>query len=167
LAERTEKTPVDVEIAGSAPSIGRERRLKAVNVKENAAMKYMLLMAGTKADFEWYANWPKKDLEAHFAFMHDFNRELKESGKLVATEGLAFPDQAVIVRAGPDGAPITDGVFPESKEFLAGYWIVDVENADEAHRIAARASAGPGCKERGAQPIEVRRVMSGPPDDIL
>jgi hypothetical protein len=125
-------------------------------------MKYILLMTGTKADFDWYAQWSKEELQAQFAFMHAFNKELKDSGVLVATEGLAFPDQAKLVRAGSDGAPITDGVFPESKEYLAGFWIVDVESPEQAYQIAARASAGPGNKSRGNQPIEVRQVMSGP-----
>jgi hypothetical protein len=135
-------------------------------------MKYMLMMSGTKADFDWYAKWSKQDLEAHFAFMHAFNKELKDSGALVAAEGLAFPDQAKIVRAGNDGMPITDGIFPESKEFLAGYWIVDVESPEVAYRIASRASAAPhppGHGPGGAlenQPIEVRQVMSGPPEEL-
>ena len=61
-----------------------------------------------------------------------------------------------------DGAPITDGVFPESKEFLAGFWIVDVETAERAYAIAARLSAAPGPERSAAQmPIEVRPVMSG------
>ncbi len=113
----------------------------------------------------------RQDLQAHFAFMHAFNKELKDSGAFVAAEGLAFPDQAKIVRAGSDGTPITDGVFPEAKEFLAGYWIIDVESPEEAYRIAARASRrrpvapGPaGIAEN--QPIEVRQVMSGPPEEL-
>jgi hypothetical protein len=135
-------------------------------------MKYSLMMMGTKADFDWYAQWSKQDLQAHFAFMYAFNKELKDSGVLVATEGLAFPDQAKIVRAGPDGAPITDGVFPESKEFLAGYWIVDVESPEQAYRIAARASMAPHPPRHGPggspenQPIEVRQLMSGPPEEL-
>ena len=131
-------------------------------------MKYILMMNATKADFEWYAKWPKEDLQANFAFMRAFNKELKDSGVLVATEGLAWPDQAVIVRAGSDGTPITDGVFPEAKEFLAGYWIVDVESPEEAYRIAARASAAPAPEgTEGTMPIEVRQVMSGPPEELL
>ncbi|MBZ5591285.1 MAG: YciI family protein [Acidobacteriia bacterium] len=130
-------------------------------------MKYILMMTGTKADFEWYAKWPKQDLQAHAEFMHAFNKELKDSGTFVAAEGLAFPNQAKIVRAGSDGQPITDGVFPESKEFLAGFWIVEVESPEQADRIAARASAAPGGKDRGNQPIEVRQVMSGPPEELL
>jgi hypothetical protein len=80
----------------------------------------------------------------------------------VAAEGLALPDLAKVVRAGKDGVPITDGVFPESKEFLAGYLIVDVESAKRAYEIAAIWSAAPG--PRGLplnMPIEVRQVMSG------
>jgi hypothetical protein len=129
-------------------------------------MKYMLLMMGTKADFAWYSKWSKEELQAQFAFMHAFNKELMDSGHFVSAEGLAFPDEAKLVRAGNDGAPITDGVFPEAKEFLAGYWIVDVQSPEEAYRIAARASAAPGNKERGNQPIEVRQVMSGPPAEL-
>jgi hypothetical protein len=135
-------------------------------------MKYILMMTGTKADFDWYVKWSKQDLQAHFAFMHAFNKELKDSGTFVAAEGLAFPDQAKMVRAASDGTPITDGVFPESKEFLAGYWIVDVESPEEAYRIAARASAGPHPPRHGTggstenQSIEVRQVMSAPPEEL-
>jgi hypothetical protein len=124
-------------------------------------MKYMLLMTGTKADFESSAKWSKADLQASIAFMRAFTKELKNSGVFVSTEGLAFPDQAKIVHAGSDGEPITDGVFPESKEFLAGYWIIDVEGPEQAYKIAARASAGPGPGGKpGNMPIEVRQVLS-------
>jgi len=124
-------------------------------------MKYMLMMSAKRTDFDWYAKWTKEDLRAQVAFMRAFSKELKDSGTFVATEGLAFPDQARVVRAGSDGEPITDGVFPESKEFLAGYWIVDVEDAEQAYKIAARASAAPGPGGAPANmPIEVRQVMS-------
>ncbi|MFZ3380123.1 MAG: YciI family protein, partial [Candidatus Acidiferrales bacterium] len=64
-----------------------------------------------------------------------------------------------------DNAPITDGVFPESKEFLAGYWIIDVESPDQAYQIAARASAAPGLGGvPGNMPIEVRLVLSSHSD---
>ena len=130
-------------------------------------MKYILMMNTMKAGSDAFAAWPKKDIQAHIGFMMGFCKELGEAGVLVSAEGLAFPDQAKVVRAGKDGEPITDGVFPESKEFLAGYWIVDVENPEQAYKIAARASAAPG--PGGAplnMPIEVRQVMSGPPEDL-
>ena len=130
-------------------------------------MKYMLMMSATKDVFEWYSKWPKEDLRANIAFMRNFNKELKDSGVLVLTAGLAFPDEAKIVNAAADGEPITDGVFPESKEFLAGFWIVDVESPEEAYKIAARASAAPApAGTPGTMPIEVRQVMSGPPEEF-
>jgi hypothetical protein len=130
-------------------------------------MKYMLLMAGTKADFDSYTKWSKEDLQASMAFMRAFSKELKDSGVFVATEGLAFPDQARVVRAGTGGEPVTDGIFPESKEFLAGYWIIDVEGPEQAYKIAARLSAGPGPTGMpGNMPVEVRQVLSGAPEEL-
>jgi hypothetical protein len=131
-------------------------------------MKYILMMNGPRTAYDIFGAWPKKDIQAHIAFMRGLNKALRESGVLVSTEGLADPKQAKIVRAGADGVPVTDGVFPESKEFLAGYWIVDVDTAEQAYAIAARASAAPG--PAGApvnMPIEVRQVLSGPPQEFL
>jgi hypothetical protein len=133
-------------------------------------MKYMLLMGGTKAGAEkdGIATWPKKDIQAHIAFMMDLNRKLRKSGEFVSAEGLAGPDQAKLVRAGEDGTPVTDGVFPESKEFLAGYWIVDVESPERAYELAAQASAAPGAGGKPLNmPIEVRQVMGGPPEEFV
>ncbi len=131
-------------------------------------MKYILMMNCPKNGYDTFGAWPKKDIQAHIGFMHSFNKALGESGELVSAEGLASPHEAKIVRAGKDGAPVTDGVFPEAKEFLAGYWIVDVESPEQAYGIAARASAAPGPGGTPFNmPIEVRQVMSGPPEDLL
>lgn len=130
-------------------------------------MKYILMMNTMRAE-QGVPNWPRGDLRAHIAFMKKLNQDLHESGELVSAEGLSFPDQAKLVRASKDGTPITDGVFPESKEFLAGFWIVDVETPERAYAIAAQASAAPG--PGGAplnMPIEVRPVMSGPPPEMM
>jgi hypothetical protein len=136
--------------------------------KGEQTMKYILMMNCPRTGYDSFGAWPKKDIEAHIGFMHSFNKQLRESGELAGAEGLADPKEAKIVRAGKDGTPVTDGVFPESKEFLAGYWIVDVENTQRAYALAAQASAAPG--PGGAplnMPIEVRQVMSGPPDELL
>lgn len=130
-------------------------------------MKYMLMM-NTMRSGEAVPNWPKEDLRALIAFMRNLDKELRESGELVFEEGLSFPNEAKLVRAGEDGLPITDGVFPESKEFLAGFWIVDVATPERAYAIAARISAAPGL--HGAplnMPIEVRPVPGGPPPEML
>jgi hypothetical protein len=131
-------------------------------------MKYILMMNCPKAGYESFGSWPKEAMHSHIGFMKNLNKELRAAGQLVSAEGLDDPRQAKVVKAGKDGAPVTDGVFPEAKEFLAGYWIVDVENTEQAYRIAAKASAAPG--PAGApmnMPIEVRQVMSGPPADLL
>jgi hypothetical protein len=127
-------------------------------------MKYILMMNAPKAGFETYRAWTQKDVDAHMSVLRGIGKELTESGEFVSTEGLAWPEQAKIVRAGKNGAPITDGVFPESKEFLAGYWIVDVASPERAYEIAARISGAPG--PGGAQtdmPIEVRQIMDKRP----
>ncbi len=90
-------------------------------------------------------------------------RELRASGELVFDEGLTFPSEAKLVRSDKKGMPIIGGVFAESKEFLAGFWIVDVASPERAYVIAARISMCPG--PGGAplyMPIEVRPVGSPP-----
>jgi hypothetical protein len=125
-------------------------------------MKYMLLMNGTAAGVDAYRAWPEKDRQAHMAVLRSISGDLSESGEFVVTEGLTGPDQASLVRGEKDGLPVTDGVFPESKEFLLGYWIVDVETSERACAIAGRISAasGPGGPSTN-MPIEVRQIATG------
>jgi hypothetical protein len=130
-------------------------------------MKYILMMNTPGGGPYQISRWPRQDIQAHIAFMKQFATKLSKLGELVSAEGLAGPDQAKLVRAGTDGAPVTDGVFPEAKEFLAGYWIVDVDSAERAYAIAAEASAAPGPGGKPLYlPIEVREVMSAPPSDL-
>jgi hypothetical protein len=126
-------------------------------------MKYILMMNTMKSGSAGITRWAKQDIDAHIAYMLDLNKDLRDSGELVSAEGLTFPDQAKLVRAGKDGTPITDGVFPESKEFLAGYWIVEVPTPERAYSIAARASAAPGPSGVPLNmAIEVRPIMNAP-----
>ena len=131
-------------------------------------MKYILMMNAPRGTGDWEIfKWPHKDIEAHVAYWGVLNRELQEAGELVSVEALSPPSQAKRVRADKDGLPVTDGVFPETKEFLAGYWIVDVDRAERAYAIAAKASMAPG---PGAGPLhmalEVRQVMQAPTPDV-
>jgi len=130
-------------------------------------MKYVMMMHtpfGT-GDYQ-FKSWAPEDVEAHMAFLQQFNAELTAAGEYAGVLALAAPGGAKLVRAGKDGAPVTDGPFPESKEFLAGYWLIDVDSPERACELAAKASAAPG---PGGAPlnmtIEVRQVMSGPPKD--
>ncbi len=133
-------------------------------------MKFILMMnmkTDAQSQSQGIMTWAQEDIQAHIQFMMNLNKQLKAAGELVSAEGLAWPDQATRVRAGKDGHPITDGVFPESKEFLIGYWIIDVESPERAYQVAAQASAAPG---KGGvplnMPIEVRQVMAGPPEEF-
>ena len=132
-------------------------------------MKFMLMMHTPAGTGEYQINqWKPEEFRAHIQFMKDLNQDLREAGELVGAEGLAPPGQARLVHSLAGGAPeVTDGPFAESKEFLAGYWIVDVENAERAYAIAGKASTapGPGGKPLGIK-IEVRQVMSPPPDSL-
>jgi len=129
-------------------------------------MKFMMMMHyGSDIGCDPIHLWPPKDIHAHIQFMHDLNRKLKASGEFVDAQGLTGPEQAKLVRARKGGgAPITDGPFPESKEFLAGFWILDVADEARAIQIAAMASAAPG---PGGVPISIPmelRPIGVPPE---
>ena len=133
-------------------------------------MKYMLMMPAPRVGWKeaGLGTWAPDDITAHINFLHRLKRELTDSGEFVDAQGLALPQDARIVRAGTNGAPeVTDGPYPEAKEFLAGFWVIDCESKERAYEIAARASAAPG---KGGvplnMPIEVREVMSVPSSDM-
>ncbi len=132
-------------------------------------MKYMLLKTYTPAAHcdSPISEWTPEEFRAHIEFQRTLGAQLAASGELVDAQGLADPSQARIVSSDGRSAPVvTDGPFPETKEFLAGYWIVDVDSLDRAVEIAAFASAAPG---PGGRPIgeyiEVRPVMGAPATD--
>lgn len=128
-------------------------------------MKYMLMMSCTRPQFDSLASWTPAEFQAHVAFMMRFNQELAARGELVAAEGLDQPKNAKVVRAEDRRAPmVSDGPFAESKEFLAGFWIVEVPDETRAIELAAYASTAPGPGGVPFRiPIEVRQVMSAPP----
>src|SRR5215510_1799582 len=102
---------------------------------EDESMRYMLLQnygaAGT--DSPPISEWAPEDISVHIEFQQVLNAELLERGELIDAQGLAGPEQAKTVISDGISAPvITDGPFPESKELLAGYRIVDVESAERA-----------------------------------
>ena len=105
--------------------------------------------------------WRPEDIQAHIAFQHALNAELLANGELVDAQGLSETARTVTNSGG--GRVITDGPFPESKELLAGYRLIDVDSWERALEIASQASAAPG--PDGApigDHIEVREVMGAP-----
>lgn len=132
-------------------------------------MKYVLLMQFSISGWKQgnTGTWKSEDIKANIDFLQRFNAELQDSGEFVDTVGLGGPEGIRVVRAKKDGVPaITDGPFPESKEFLAGYYLVDVESEARAFALAARLSAMPGPGGLPSNiPIEVRAVMENRSDD--
>jgi len=129
-------------------------------------MKFMLHMNVPKGPYQM-DGWSQDDVKRMVRFMDQFNTDLKSKGQLVLAEGLVSPEEARLVKASADGSPVvTDGPFAESKEFIAGFWIVEAKDAEEAYRIAARVSTCPG---PGGKPlhmsIEVRAAGGPPPTD--
>jgi hypothetical protein len=133
-------------------------------------MRFMLLQnyGEVESGCAPMTEWTPGDIKSHIEFQQALNRELTERGELVDAQGLAGPELAKFVVSDGASAPvITDGPFPEFKELLAGYRMVDVETVERAIEIAAQASAAPG--PNGApirQAIEVREVMSAPDPEV-
>jgi hypothetical protein len=127
-------------------------------------MKFMLMMQATQAGWGSMARWTPAEIKAHIEFMIRFASDLGAAGELVMAEGLDLPQHAKIVKFQEGRAPlVTDGPFPEAKEFLAGFWLVDVATPARALEIAAAASAAPGPLGRPLGiPIEVRQVGAAP-----
>jgi hypothetical protein len=133
-------------------------------------MRFMLLQnyGEVESGCAPMTEWDPADVHAHIEFQNVLNRELAESGELVDAQGLSGPDRAkFVVWDGARAPVVTDGPYPESKELLAGYRMIDVETLDRALEIAAKASAAPG--PNGVpiqQPIEVREVLSAPDPEV-
>ena len=125
-------------------------------------MRFMLLQDYYVAGVEPMSDWAPEDVQAHIDFQVKLNDELTERGEFVEAQALTQVTRTV-THDGSDTPVVTDGPFPESKELLAGYRIVDVESPERAIEIAAAGSAAPGPGGKPIeQPIEVREVMGTP-----
>jgi hypothetical protein len=103
-------------------------------------------------------DWPNSNKPAEiqdraaFAEMGKYNDQLKKAGILLAMDGLTPPSMGARLTY-KDGKPkITDGPFTESKEVIAGYWMIEVKSREEALEWASRIP----CMGDGM--VEVRRV---------
>jgi hypothetical protein len=135
-------------------------------MSKDGTMRFMLLQNYGRVELNCQpmSEWEPHEVQAHIDFQVALNQVLSESGELVDAQGLAGPDEAKFVVALDVGAPvITDGPYPESKELLAGYRIIEVDTLERALEIAAQASAAPG--PSGASmgiPMEVRQIVGAP-----
>ena len=82
-----------------------------------------------------------------------FNEGLKAEGHWVFAGGLAGPSSATVIDNRGEVAMFTDGPFLESKEYLAGFWIMDAPDLDVALKLAAEGSKA--CNRK----IEVRPIL--------
>ncbi|MFJ5263983.1 YciI family protein [Streptomyces sp. NPDC088387] len=136
-------------------------------------MKYLVMVQGAQVDYEAMKGkasaaspaWTEQDLQAMYAFMGGLNNDLAESGELVDGQGLAEPRQIRHVSVGEDGKPvITDGPYGETKEMLAGYWVLDCASLERVTEIAARIAAGPQPAGAPVYPVEIRPILDGAGD---
>jgi hypothetical protein len=114
-------------------------------------------------DFPSADQWTPDEWNAHMQFMRDFGARLEETGEFVDTQALT-PDGAFVRYGGEGRPPVTDGPFAETKDLIAGWYIIDVESWDRAVQLAGELSAAPG---PGGKPIyewlEVRPFMADSP----
>ena len=140
-------------------------------------MKYMMMIYAKQSDYDAMSgstadgqpSWTEADLKAMYAHMEAINNDLAESGEWVDGQGLSEPAQARLITAGPDGTPVvTDGPYGETKEVLAGYWVLDCESIERVTELAGRVLACPGPEGAPAYPVVVRPIPdSGPCADEI
>ncbi|MGW7263572.1 YciI family protein [Streptomyces sp. NPDC054842] len=136
-------------------------------------MKYLVMVQGTQADYEAMQGkasatspaWSEQEIQAMYAYMGAISDDLSESGELVDAQGLVEPARTRLVAAGKDGEPvITDGPYGETKEVMAGYWLVECESLDRVTEIAARVTRCPGPEGLTGHPVVIRPVDGGAGD---
>ncbi|GLW44541.1 hypothetical protein Stsp02_02030 [Streptomyces sp. NBRC 14336] len=130
-------------------------------------MKYLVMVQGSQADYEVMKGsgpegspvWTEQDIQAMFSFMGALNDELAESGELIDAQGLTEPAQARFVDLGDDGKPvITDGPYSETKELMAGYWVLDCASLERVTEIAARVLECPQPAGAPVYPVVIRPI---------
>ncbi|WP_242909800.1 YciI family protein [Actinomadura terrae] len=131
-------------------------------------MKYLILkhyQGGPAPTVEYGTldQWTPEEVDAHFQYMREFGARLQERGEFVDTQALA-PEGAFVRHDGQGRPPVTDGPFAETKDLIAGWYIIDVPSWDRAVEVAGELSAAPG---PGGKPIyewlEVRPFLAEAP----
>lgn len=113
-------------------------------------MSHFMLAVHSSPDAPTQPDPTPEQQQAWFERIVALETELQESGAWVFSGAMTDPDRASVVRTGDDAPIVSDGPFAESKEHLAGFYVIEVDDLDEAMAWAARVTACVG------RPIEVR-----------
>jgi hypothetical protein len=115
--------------------------------------KYLLLKhyrgAPASANDVPMDQWTPEEVDAHVQFMRDWAARLEETGEFVETQALS-PEGTFVRYDGEGRPPVTDGPFAETKDLIAGWYVIDVESYERALEVAGELSAAPGA---GGKPI--------------
>ena len=120
--------------------------------------KYLMSVFGPDSDYDKdnYGYESQEQMQQSFADTEAFNGKLQEKGYFVFADGLDRPSTATVVDGMGQKPVFTDGPFAETKEYIAGFWIIDVPSREVAMELAAEASKA--CIGK----VEVRPMMTGP-----
>jgi len=104
--------------------------------------KYLMSVFGPESDYEKenYGYESAEQMQQSFADTGAFNDKLKEQGYFVFADGLQRPSTATVVDGMGEKPVVTDGPFAETKEYIGGFWIIDVPSRELALQLAAEAS---------------------------
>ncbi|MFJ6083603.1 YciI family protein [Streptomyces sp. NPDC092369] len=136
-------------------------------------MKYLVMVQGTQADYDGMQGkptpgspaWSEADMQAMFAYMGAINDDLSESGELIDAQGLTEPAKTRLVALGEDGkAVITDGPYSETKELMAGYWVLDCASLERVTEIADRVTRCPQPEGAVNRAVVIRPIQDGSGD---
>lgn len=120
--------------------------------------KYLMSVWGPDSDYEkeHYGYTSEEEMMRSFEATGKFNDKLQEQGYFVFADGLDAAKTATVVDGLGEKPIISDGPYAEAKEYMAGFWIIDVPDLDVALKLAAEASAA--CLGK----VEVRPMQTGP-----
>jgi hypothetical protein len=130
-------------------------------------VKYLLLKhyrGGPAPVEEWPSmdKWTPAEVDAHLRHMRDFQTRLEETGEFVEMRAL-LAEGTFVRHDGEDRPPVTDGPFAETKDLIAGWYVIDVESWDRAVALAGELSAAPGPGGRPMREwLEVRPLFGEP-----
>lgn len=122
-------------------------------------MRFMMLMIPQGYESAEPGKLPSAE---QISTMMAYNQQLQDAGVLISLDGLHPPSMGARVSFRGGRPTVTDGPFPEAKEVLGGYWILNVASRDEAIAWAKR------CPGSDSETIEIRQVMEMEdfPDDV-